>query len=97
MEYDSTQEAIIQADDDGGWVDTHHNAPIDTAVRSMSLRQGTSVAAADDDDEDDEAQEAANMDSDYEFDAQDEDPVHCCSSFSLIRSAFTECLKVSRC
>ena len=27
MEYDGALEAIIDADDDGGWVDTHHNAP----------------------------------------------------------------------
>lgn len=49
MEYDDELEAIIdEADDDGGWVDTHHNAKteVDKAqeeVKDLSLANANNV------------------------------------------------------
>ncbi|XP_066456092.1 ubiquitin-like-conjugating enzyme ATG3 [Eleutherodactylus coqui] len=68
MEYSDEQEAIIEEDDgDGGWVDTFHNAGVNTvteAVKEITLEtqdsgKASSRAACDDDDDDDG--EAADM------------------------------------
>ncbi|KAG9485605.1 hypothetical protein GDO78_008605 [Eleutherodactylus coqui] len=68
MEYSDEQEAIIEEDDgDGGWVDTFHNAGVNTvteAVKEITLEtqdsgKASSRAACDEDDDDDG--EAADM------------------------------------
>ncbi|XP_057301617.1 ubiquitin-like-conjugating enzyme ATG3 [Hydractinia symbiolongicarpus] len=64
MEYDTGNEAIIEeGDDDGGWVDTHHNVEIVSESKDDQdiKTPATEVANNDDDDDDDDDDEAMDM------------------------------------
>lgn len=57
IEYSDEQEKIIEADEDGGWVDTHHLEPLDEKISDMTLdshnEDGNEVFEMKDDDNDD--------------------------------------------
>lgn len=72
MEYCTESEAIIdEGDEDGGWVDTHHNVDLnvgdtskdenDDGVQVVSSSKPASTSAADADDDDDDDDEAMDM------------------------------------
>ncbi|XP_063966997.1 ubiquitin-like-conjugating enzyme ATG3 [Lytechinus pictus] len=68
MEYHEENEAIIEEnDEDGGWVDTHHNADLtgnQAAEKSSEMTldpKSEPTACGDDDDDDDDDEEAEDM------------------------------------
>ncbi|XP_072179958.1 ubiquitin-like-conjugating enzyme ATG3 [Diadema setosum] len=67
MEYQEENEAIIEEnDEDGGWVDTHHNADANSAAdkpAEMTLEPKAEISAGggDDDDDEDDDEEAEDM------------------------------------
>jgi len=67
MEYSNEQECIIELDDAGGWVDTHHYATsiigLDDRVTEMSLEETLEEPSKNQEnvDEDDDDEDAADM------------------------------------
>jgi ubiquitin-like-conjugating enzyme ATG3 len=71
MEYSNEQECIIELDDAGGWVDTHHYATsigLDDRVTEMSLEETLEEPSKNQEnvDDDDDDEDAADMET-FEF------------------------------
>lgn len=84
IEYTEEHEKVIDGDDaEGGWVDTHHFAPLSEQVQEMTLgdKAGPSSKSAqkqpanDDEDDEEEEDEAANMEDFLESGLIDDDEV----------------------